>query len=205
VFAPWALWVGVALVVLPLVPAFTAARPEAFFRIVGTLQQVSGTALGFVGIASARRLFGLPSFKSNLASWWAARPGRNVTIALAGASAVGLSGGFAQLEIWANMNGDTLDTRLAAAIKNIEQLRTTATEDRQRHTTAIERVAVELREFKASAGGAVEHVQRQLKEAQVGGLSIAFVALTVVIVGTLVAGFAPELGGARDSAIHESK
>jgi hypothetical protein len=122
-------------------------------------------------------------------AWIGRRPRRNITGQLETGS-FGVTGGSARMSVWSAMGSD-LDatTRMNAMAANIEQLRKEAEEARAEHTAATAKVRTDMESKTRAIEEGLSGTALALHESQTGGLWMAAVALIMLLVGTVLAGF----------------
>jgi hypothetical protein len=145
--------------------------------------------MGFWALRATRKLFKLPSLMDEARAWIGRRPRRNITGQLETAS-FGVSVGSARNSVWSAMGADLDATRrMDAMAANIEQLRKEADEARAEHTAATAKLRNDMESKARVIEESLSGTTLTLRESQTGGLWMAAVALIMLLVGTILAGF----------------
>ena len=192
----WIVW-GTALVVMAaLIMAFWPPIAWPRMYLIGLLLQLVGIGLGVPALTKTRKLFGLLSFSDSVREWLKRRPRSPVIVALTGT--VGMTSvGSAKLSIWSGMGPELeMAQRIDALIENVERLRKEATEANAEHAASIAKVRSEMDTRIRDTDIKLSNETRKLLESQTGGLTLARVALVLVILGTAIAGIASGMGSA---------
>jgi hypothetical protein len=92
--------------------------------------------------------------------------------------------------------------RIDALVANVEQLRKEASESNAEHAASVEKLRKEVDAGLRGTDMRLSDESRKLLESQTGGLAFARVALVLVIVGTLLAGIASDIGTVWVSDCH---
>ena len=199
VLRPWPLWVGVGGVAIAwlfvwFIPWHDA---ESRMRWAGTALQLAGLLLTVIGIIQTRNVFHLPSLLSILRGWFADRPKwRTDTRMELGPGVMTMRGGdlLAQVRPGADSTVDEKIALLFEQLGRLEQI-----------------VSVGLREVADVAAGQLAEERgariaedaalgQRLKLSVTGGLNLSAVGLIWLVVGTVFAGFAPELAATLTGA-----
>jgi type II secretory pathway component PulM len=187
--SPRLFWFTIVVLATVLTYAFWRPITEERIAHAGALLQLVGTGMGFGALSATRKLFKLPSLMDEARAWVGRRPRRNRTVQLE-CRGFGTSASSVNMSLWSAMGSD-LDAskRMDAMAANIEQLRKEAAEARAEHSAATMKIRKDM-EFKT---GAIEEglsgTTLTLRESQTGGLWMAAVALIMLFIGTVFAGF----------------
>lgn len=192
----YALWLLSPRFVWCTVIVFAAALTYAFWRPIskdqiehaGVLLQLVGTGIGFRALSATRKLFKIPSLMDEARAWVGRRP-RNITVQLTG-GAFGVSGGSANLSTWRGMGSDLdVQTRIDALVANLEELKKEAAKSNQEHRAAVAKLRTDMESKTRAIEEVLSGTTLTLHESQTGGLWMAAVALIILFVGTVLAGF----------------
>jgi hypothetical protein len=162
-------------------------------RCGGTALQLAGLSLTAIGIIQTRAVFNLLSPVSIVRNWFAARPKlRTNTVLEVPTGRLSMRAGDVHLRTGPGADRP-IDEKVAWLIEQLDQL------DR--------RMALRLREVADNAAAQVAQEQnarsaenaelrRRLMLSATGGLNLSAVGLIWLVLGTVLAGFAPELAAA---------
>lgn len=189
--SPRLVWVTATVFAVVLTYAFWRPVTEARIAHAGVILQLVGTSMGIWALRATRKLFKLLSLTDEARAWIRRRP-RNITMQLSG-GAFSVSGGSARMSVWSAMGSDLDATRrMDAMAANIEQLRKEADEARAEHTAATAKLRTDMESKTRAIEDGLSGTTLTLHESQTGGLWMAVVALIILLVGTVLAGF-PDL------------
>jgi hypothetical protein len=190
--SPWPFWICVIVIVAAGLFAWVCPwhDTESRMRWAGTALQLAGLVLTAVGILQTRALFHLPSPAAILRGWFAERP-KWRTEARLEASTVGLTmRGFAPHLSKSPGADRPIDERIAWLVAQLDKLEQQIGVSLRQVTDAA---AAQVSEERNARIAEDAEINKRLKLSATGGLNLSAVGLIWLVLGTVLAGFAPEL------------
>jgi hypothetical protein len=194
----WWTWLALFSIIGAMLYAGRPPITAAHLNCAGTFLQAVGTSMGFVALNSTRNMFRVKTLREAIRCWWSKRP-RDKGAALVGEGRATSSASGALGVGYVSPPKLSVEERLRRAEASIKDLQEEAVNANIKHEAAFAAIRTEIAEKSQANAVATSAVSDKLLASQTGGIWQAMTSLTMILVGTVLGGLAPNFEPANQS------